>query len=206
MIQNWFGVHHGLVAAARLSPKALVPGQTAAAELSLLFLCGAAAASATGLIRLHLGIPGHAIVLAVVPMIVGLSLAPRRLGGFVMSAGAVGTAATLSLTGLASYGSGAFTSLCLTGPIMDLALARTQTGWRLYLGLVLAGVSANLVALGSRASSKLLGLDFAGMRPFDSWWLRAIVTYTLCGAVAGLIGAVCCFRWRDRESRGKVTS
>jgi hypothetical protein len=138
-------------------------------------------------------------------MVAGLALAPRQLGGFVMSAGALGMASTLSLTGLASYGSGAFTSLCLTGPIMDLALARARTGWRLYLGLVLAGVSANLVALGSRAGSKLLGLDFAGMRPFDSWWLRAMVTYTLCGAIAGLIGALCFFRWRERQSSAGAT-
>ena len=62
----------------------------------LLFLCGAAAASTTGFIRLGLRIPGHAIVLVVVPMALGLALAPRRLAGFVMSAGAFGTATAVS--------------------------------------------------------------------------------------------------------------
>jgi hypothetical protein len=61
-----------------------------------------------------------------------------------------------------------------------------------YVALVLAGAGTNILALGSRASFKLLGLDTGG-RPFDSWWLQALGTYTASGVVAGLLGAFCWF-------------
>ena len=206
MIYNWFRVHDGLLAAARIPPLARFRERISMAELLLLFLCGAAAASATGFIRLGLRIPGHAIVLAVIPMALGLALAPRRLAGFVMSAGAFGTATAFSLAGLTNYGTGAIISLYVTGPIMDFALARARSGWRLYLRLVLAGIIANLLALTSRGASKLLGLDLASMRPFATWWSQAVVTYTLCGAAAGLIAALCCFRLRGRKSQPRVAT
>ena len=201
MIYDLFGVHDALVAAARIPPITRFRERISTAELLLLFLCGAAAASTTGFIRLGLRIPGNAIILAVIPMVLGLALAPRRLAGFIMSAGAFGTASAFNLAGLAHYGSGSIISLCLVGPVMDLALARARSGWRLYLGFMLAGISANLLALASRAASKLLGLDIAGLRPFGDWWSQAALTYTLCGAVAGLIGAVCCFHLRGRRSQ-----
>jgi hypothetical protein len=198
MVNDWFGVHDGLVAAGRL-PSLSRARRISAVELLLLLLCGGAAAATVGFVKLGLGIPGHAIVLSVLPMALGLSLAPRRLAGSVMSAGAFGTAGLLSATGAASYGSGAFASLCLIGPMMDAALSGARTGWRLYLGLVLSGVGANLLALASRAGAKLLGLDLAGARPFDSWWLQAAGTYTLSGVVAGLVGALCWFQFSDRR-------
>jgi membrane associated rhomboid family serine protease len=86
--------------------------------------------------------------------------------------------------------------------MMDLALRGVRTGWRLYLGFVLSGVAANLLALGSRAANKLLGFDLTGARPFDSWWLQAIGTYTLSGVVAGLLGALCWFHLNDRRREG----
>jgi len=201
MIYSWFRVHEGVLGAARIPPIARFRERISTAELLLLFLCGAAAASATGFIRLGLRIPGHAIVLAVVPMALGLALAPRRLAGFVMSAGAFCTANALSIAGLTTYGSGAIVSLCLTGPVIDFALSGTRSGWRLYLRMVLAGIITNLLALTSRGASKLLGFDLAGMRPFATWWSQAAVTYTLCGAAAGLIAAVCWFHLRERKSQ-----
>jgi hypothetical protein len=198
MVNDWFHVHDGLVAAGRL-PSLARARRISAVELLLLLLCGAAAAATVGFVKLGLRIPGHSIVLAVLPMALGLSMAPRRLGGSVMSAGAFGTAALLSATGAASFGSGSFTSLCLVGPMMDLALAGARTGWRLYVGLVLSGVGANLLALGSRAAAKVLGLDLAGARPFGTWWLQAAVTYALSGVVAGLVGACCWFHFKDRN-------
>lgn len=167
-----------------------------------MFACGAAAAAAVAFVKLSLRIPGHSIVLAALPMVLGLSLAPRRLAGSVMSAGALGTAWLLSGVGGASYGSGATVSLVLLGPMMDVALRRVRSGWRVYAALVLSGVATNLLALGSRATTKLLGLDLAGARPWDSWWLQASVTYTLSGVVAGLLGALCWFHFNERKSRG----
>jgi hypothetical protein len=202
MVHDWFDVHDGLIGATRFPSLARPRHRISAAELLLLFACGAAAAAAVAFVKLSLRIPGHSIVLAALPMVLGLSLAPRRLAGSVMSAGALGTAWLLSGVGGASYGSGATVSLVLLGPMMDVALRRVRSGWRVYAALVLSGVATNLLALGSRATTKLLGLDLAGARPWDSWWLQASVTYTLSGVVAGLLGALCWFHFNERKSRG----
>jgi hypothetical protein len=116
-----------------------------------------------------------------------------------MSAGALGTAWFLSAGGV-RYGAGAFVSLWVLGPMMDVALRRARSGWRVYAALVTAGLATNWLALGSRAGAKLLGLDLAGARPFDSWWLQAIVTYTLAGVVAGLLGGFAWFNLHGRET------
>ena len=197
-MSEWFMVHEGLAGAARVPPLVRSRERISALELLVLLGSGAAAATAVGTAKLGLGIPGHSIVLAVLPLALGLSLAPRHLAGSVMSAGALGTAWMLQGWGLGDYGSGSFVSLCLLGPLMDLALRGARRGWRVYAALVIAGMSTNVVALGSRAAAKLLGLDLAGGRPFDSWWLQAIGTYTASGIVAGLLGALCWFHFNDR--------
>jgi hypothetical protein len=199
-VHDWFDVHDGLIGATRVPSISRSAHRMSAMELVLLLACGAAAGAAVAYVKLSLRIPGHSIVLATLPMVLGLSLAPRRLAGTIMSAGAVATGVALLAAG-GDYGSGAFVSLSLIGPMMDLAVSRAGNGWRLYAALVLAGVTTNLMALASRASFKLLGLD-GGSRPFDGWWVQASVTYTLSGVVAGLLGALCWFRFADRSRRG----
>jgi len=203
MLNNWFAVHDGLIGATRFPTLSRTRSRISAIELLLLLACGAAAAAAVAYVRLPWRVPGHAIVLAALPMALGLSLAPRRMVGSLMSAGAVGTAWLLSAAGAASFGSGASVSLLLIGPMMDVAVRRARGGWRVYAALVMSGVGANLLALVSRAAFKLLGLDFAGARPFDSWWLQASFTYTLSGVVAGLLGALCWFHFSDRARHGR---
>jgi hypothetical protein len=199
MIDSFFGVRHALAAAGRIQSESRIRERISFSEILALLFCGIVSASLIGFVRLGLRIPGHSIVLSMIPMVFGLALAPRRFSGFIMSAGALATAAAYTGAGLAQYGAGAFVSLCLMGPMMDLALTKFQSGWRLYLGLVLAGVATNLMALGSRSASKLLGLD-PGTRPFGSWWTQAILTYSICGAIAGLVGAICFFHFRNRQA------
>ena len=199
MFDRIFTVRDGLASAGRLHPLTRIQERISIAELLLLIFCGAASASVIGFVKLGLRLPGHSIVLSMIPMALGLAVAPRRLGGFIMSAGAFATAAAYTGAGLAQYGSGAFVSLCLMGPMMDLALTKLRSGWRLYLGLMLAGIGTNLMALASRSASKLLGLD-PGTRVFGEWMNQAILTYSLCGAVAGLLGALCFFHLRNQRS------
>ena len=196
-MNGWFTVHEGLTATARVPSLARAGQRVSALELLVLLASGAAAAAAVGMAKLGLGIPGHSIVLAVLPLALGLSLAPRHLAGSVMSAGALGAAWMLQGAGMATFGSGSFVSLCLLGPMMDVALRNARSGWRVYAALVVAGTATNLTALASRAATKLLGLDVGG-RPFDSWWLQALGTYTASGIVAGLVGAFCWFHFTDR--------
>jgi len=199
---DWFVVRDGLIGAGRIPALAQPRQRISAAELLLLLMCGAASAAAAAFVKLSLGIPGSSIVHTALPMVLGMSLSPRRLTGSVMSAGALGASVLLTLTGGARFGSGAFASLLLLGPMMDIALRRARSGWRVYASLVLAGVGTNVLALASRALPKLIGLDLPGTRPFDSWWLQASVTYTLSGVVAGLLAAFCWFHFNDRRARG----
>ena len=196
---DWFDVRDGLIGAARFPPLART-WRISAIELALLLLCGATAAAAVGLVKLRLGIPGHSIVLAALPMSLGVALAPRRMAGCIMSAGALGTAGLLTVAGSGSFGSGSFVSLSLLGPMMDLALGGVRGGRRVYAALVLSGLATNALALASRALPKILGFD-AG-RPWDSWWLEASVTYTASGIVAGLLGAACWFQFKDGGKAG----
>jgi len=205
MVHDWFAVHDGLIGATRFPQLVRARHKISAVEVLLLLSCGAAAAAAVAYVKFSLRIPGHSIVIAALPMVFGLSLAPRRLAGSVMSAGAVGTAWLLSATAGASYGSGSFVSLSLIGPMMDVAVRQTHGGWRVYAALVLSGVATNLLALASRASFKVLGLDVAGARPWDSWWLQASLTYTLSGVAAGLLGALCWFHFNNRGTREPQT-
>jgi hypothetical protein len=205
MFNDWFVVRDGLAGAGRLPSLARPQQRLTVVELLLLLTSGAVSAAAVGMLKLGLGIPGHAIVLAALPMAFGISLAPRRLAGSLMSAGALGTAGLLTAGGFATYGSGAIVSLSFIGPMIDLALRRVDTGWRVYAALILAGVVTNWLALSSRAAAKVLGLDLAGARPFDSWWIQAAGTYTASGVVAGLLGAFCWFHFRERDRRAPLT-
>jgi hypothetical protein len=200
MIDQWFGIHDGLVAAGRFPSLAKIRERISASEIILLLFCGGIAAATSGFIKLGLRIPGHSIVLSMIPMALGFALAPRRFSGFIMSTGAFSTAVAINHLGLAHYGSGAFISLCLLGPVMDFALTKARSGWRLYSGLILAGICTNLLALGSRSMSKAFGLDFSGTRPIGTWWAEASITYTLSGAAAGLICALCFFHLRSKQS------
>ncbi len=201
MINKWFGIHDGLATAGRFPSLTRIKESISASEIVLLLFFGVASAAAVGFIRTGFRFPGNSIVLAMLPMVFGLALVHRRNSGFIMGAGALGGAGMFGMLGLAHYGAGAFVSLCLIGPIMDLALNRARNGRWLYIGLVLAGIGTNLMALFSRGIAKLLGLDVAGMRPFGTWYIQASMTYALCGAIAGLIAAFLFFQFRKQRSK-----
>jgi hypothetical protein len=203
MMNNWFGIHDGLAAAGRFPSLSRIRDRITTSEIIMLLLFGVASAAAVGFIRTGLRFPGNAIILAMLPMVLGLATTPRRSAGFIMGAGAFGAASMFGMLGLAHYGAGAFVSLCLLGPVMDLALRRARSGRWLYVAFGFAGVCTNLLALGSRGSAKLLGLDVAGMRPFGTWYIQASLTYSLCGAVAGLIAAFCFFQFRKQQSNSE---
>jgi hypothetical protein len=195
-------VHNGLFGASRV-PSIACPGRAiSAAEVAVLVLLGATAAAATALLNLPLGIPGHAILRSVFPMALGLALVPRRLSGSVMGCSALATALVFQVGG-ASGGSGAMTSLALTGPLLDLALLGAKRAWRIYLGFILAGLGSNLTALFVRWSFRALDLGQrvggGGGRGIAEWLAVAPLTYTVCGVLAGLISALVWFHLRRRR-------
>lgn len=199
-------VHPGLQSGGRLPVLTREHDAIRSAEWAVWILMGVAAACASALPDWNLRIPGHAILRSMFPMALGLSLAPRRGAGGVMGVIACATALTLRFSGRAEVGFGAMTSLSLTGPLLDVALWKARAGWRLYAGIIAAGLASNLIAMGIKVTEKLLlsGGGGGGKRSFGAWLAQAAWTYPLCGVLAGLLSAAVWFRWRAREPKGIV--
>ena len=85
------------------------------------------------------------------------------------------------------------------GPILELALASATTGKRIYMSFAFAGLGCNLAAFVTRAAPKLLGMEAGRGKPFAAWAPTALMSYAICGILAGLISAWICFRVRSRD-------
>lgn len=189
--------HEGLRAGSRL--RALTADQLRSIDVLVLVGAGLAAAAATALLDFGWRIPGHAILRTLLPLAVGLACVPRRGSGFIMSGAAGVGLLVLRALGVAGGGAGAFTSLLLTGPLLDAASGWTRRGWQIYLSFAGAGLASNMAAFLVRWVTKAAsggggGQGLGGGRMLGEWQSQAIVTYALCGLLAGWIGAAICFR------------
>jgi hypothetical protein len=167
-------------------------------ETLVLLGCGIVAAVGVLSIDFSLKLPGHAILRAVPPMALGLSLVPRRGSGTVMGIGALATAGVILGAGWGEKGHGATVSLSLIGPVLDLAMRSSTGGRRVYLAFIGAGMSANMAALAFQAGAKYFGFGGGG-KPWAVWLPQALVTYPAFGAASGLLSAAIFFRWNDRQ-------
>lgn len=200
MIPTPLALHPGLASAGRLPRLLGARTSLSALEIAALLLLGVGAAVVSATVRLQLRIPGHAILLTVFPMALGLALVPRHGAGVCMGLGAFGTAWLCEIAGFGRFRPGAMTSLCATGPLLDLALLGARRGWRLYLGMIAAGLASNLIALVVRGGFKALLPEPLEGRPFSVWLAEAAITYPVCGMLAGLVSAVVWFRFRSRST------
>lgn len=177
-------------------PRALDRPGVSGAELGVLIGIGVLTAVLRGTIDLRMGLPGHSIALVAPPLVFGLACVPRRMAGTLMGASALGASLLLPTVGArGAVGAGALTSMFLTGVLLDGTLARARTGRGIYLGCLAAGLGANMAALAVRFAVKLASLTPGDLlHPLAAWWPRAIVTYPLCGAVAGLVSGLVLFR------------
>ena len=169
--------------------------ESPAAQLGVLASIGALTALARGMLDLRLGIPGHSIVLVVLPLTFGLACAPRRGAGGVMGGSALVTAIGLNFAGVRGLGAGAMASLALTAAVLESALHLARSGRSVYLWCTGAGVASNLGAFLVRLAIK----SFAAappdiLKPAQTWWPMALGPYVLCGAASGLLGAGLFFR------------
>ncbi|WP_417848528.1 hypothetical protein [Thalassoglobus sp.] len=193
-------VNRELWSASRLSGLTSPQDLVRAREIVFLLFAGACAALASGLIDFSLRIPGHAILRVIFPMTLGLALVPRKGAGTVMAAGAFSTGLFLRGTGIvAGMSIGAFTSLIVTGPLLDLTLRRTKNRSWIYLNCAIAGLLSNSVAMSVRGLSKFLGWERLGRVPVGEWFSRAVLTYPVCGLLAGLLCAIILFSMRATE-------
>jgi hypothetical protein len=197
MLAGILRVHEGLLTSSRVPVLSRRGHSLSLVEVAALLLVGAATAVLATSLDLHLRIPGHAIVRSVFPMAFGLALVPRGLAGTCMRAGALLTAGLLKAGG-AGVGPGALASLSLTGPCLDLAILGARGGWWLYLRLALAGLACNLIALVVRFGTRVF--EWNHERGLADWSRQAVLTYPLCGLVAGLVSAAVWFHLRQRRA------
>jgi len=188
-------LHPALGSARRLRPVDCTDRTISAIELALLVVLGVGSAVASAAVRLGLGIPGHNILRVVLPLALGMALVPRRGSASIMNLSGVAGGGVIWLAGARGMGTGAMTSLGLTGFLMDLALIGARSGRSIYVRLALAGLASNGLAFLAKAGSKLYLGASGGDRPLTTWLAEAAITYPVCGILAGLIGAAACFRF-----------
>ncbi|MEW4529151.1 hypothetical protein [Maioricimonas sp. JC845] len=188
-------IHAQLAASTRLRPLVSTAAAPRWSDWVLLSLAGIGAAVASVMLDFSLRIPGHAILRAVFPIALGFALVPRRGAGLAMSSAAIATVFGMRLFSTPGGGLslGAITSLATIGPLLDWSLGRTRGGWSIWRAFALAGLSANLLALIVRAGAKLTGLEHVGGRPLASWLPQAVLTYAICGLLAGLFSGLTWF-------------
>lgn len=165
-----------------------------ARELAILMSLGVVAAVATSAGNLGISLPGHAILRGTLPLVLGISLVPRRGSGTVMSMAAVITLAAMRLSGAGQLNLAAATGLACLGPTLDAAFAVARPGWRIYVLAAMAGAAANFVAFAVRfGSASWLG-EAGGGRGFLSFWPIALASFVIFGALAGMISGLAWFR------------
>jgi hypothetical protein len=171
------------------------------AELSTLVAAGALAAAAVAFMQLDLRVPGHSILRATLPIVLGVALVPRRFAGTIAGLAAAGSVVTFLVTGVAHFQIAAFTSLVAIGPAIDVATSGSGVGGRtLYLRFAAAGLAANMLAFAARWGAIWLGFDTLRGQSWQQFTLLPIVSYAACGIVAGLICGVICFRNTPSQS------
>jgi hypothetical protein len=163
--------------------------------LATLLLAGAFATVAVAAFSPAWRIPGHAILRATLPMVCGMALVPRRFGGSVMTVGAGAAALALSAIGFGNWQPAAVVSLLALGPAIDIAMTgRATTGWRLYLRFALAGILANSLSFGVRFATFAFQHGDGRPRTLTQFSVGVFLSFAACGALAGLLSAVFCFR------------
>lgn len=166
-------------------------------EFCLLIIAGALSALAVMHVELSLGIPGHAILYLVLPMSLGLCLAPTRFSGFLMSLGGVGTLAAYYVGG-AVVGPGDLARIAALGPLLDLAASASARGRTSYVYFAAAAVTTNLLAFATKAVLASLGMDTGG-HGFLLRWPTSLPSYIACAVVTGVVIAACRVRFSRSE-------
>lgn len=186
---------YGLGQTRRIKPLPRAAEYVGELGVAALLLAGGIAAVAVMAFTPALHIPGHAILRAALPMVCGIAAVPRRMAGSIMAAGAATTVGAFSMSGWGVWQPAAIVGLVAFGPAIDLALAGpSRGGWLLYLRFALAGVLANSTAFVLRGGIAIFGLDSSRPHFLARFDFGVFLSFAACGAVAGLLAAVVCFR------------
>jgi hypothetical protein len=186
--------HRGFGSASRFRSQAGSTGAMTVAELALLVAAGALAAAAVAFIPLQLRIPGHAILKAALPVVLGVALVPRGFAGTIAGIAAAATSGLFLAAGVGNLQPAAVASLLAIGPAIDLAMTGARSaGPALYLRFAAAGMLANVLAFAVRWGTAAAGFEAARPRVMQQLGVWALLSFAVCGIVAGLISGAICF-------------
>ncbi len=172
-----------------------------ASEVALLAVMGTCAAATVAFVHLGLRIPGHVILQPPLPLAIGAAQAPRRLSGTLMGVVAAATSGSLLFAHWGHMQTGALVSLALLGPALYLAARGTHGRGLLLARFSVAGLVTNLLAMVAKIAASASGIDSGGGRGFAALWPFSLLSFALCGLVAGLIsGAIAIAVARRRDS------
>jgi hypothetical protein len=144
------------------------------------------------------GIPGSTVIQGILPMAAGLAIVPRRGAGLLMGTSALATGLVLGAMSTLNVNPSALARLWLLGACLDVGLARIENNSRIWFVFITAGLGANLLGYGAKQVSAQLGWEGVGGRGISSAWPVTLLSYAVCGAIAGGISAVLFFRRQNK--------
>lgn len=171
-----------------------------ASSIAILMMAGVAAALASALIR-GWGIPGSTVLQGVLPMAGGLAFVPRRGAGLLMGCSAAVSGMMFMQLGVGHNNPSALARLALLGVCLEAGPARLSRESLVWMWFVLAGLAANLLGLGAKYLMGLVGLE--GLMSLASTPFR-VLSYAVCGAVAGGLSAAIFFQRRTTPGAAEL--
>ena len=190
-------VNHSLAEARRLPILAAPRQRVSAWELVILVVAGVLSGATSFAIR-GWGIPGSTVVQGILPMAAGLVMVPRRGSGLLMGTSALATGLVLCAASTINVNPSALARLWLLGACLDFGLSRNEYNSRIWLAFITAGMGANLLGYGVKQISAQLGWEGVGGRGISYGWPVTLMSYAICGAIAGGVSAILFFRRPDK--------
>src|SRR5262249_55100060 len=149
---------------------------------------GVVAALAVAFVSPQMRVPGHAILKATLPIVLGVAVVPRWFSGTIAGIASAATVGCLLATGRGNLQPAAVTALLAIGPAVDLAMSRAgAAGWRLYLRFAIAGLLANMLAFAVRWGAGAIEPAGAQHHMMNQPSLVRLLSFAACGLIAGLI-------------------
>lgn len=169
-------------------------------KLSVLAFAGAVATLLVAFAPLPIRIPGHVILKAALPQMLGMALVWHPLSGTIGATGSLLTAALLLATGLGHLPAAAMVALATFGPALDYAKTTSPQGWRRFAKFAVAGAAVNMLAFLVRGGTAFFQNDLLHTHGFHELAGLPLLSFVLCGLAAGIIGAcLLCVPQRQRQ-------
>lgn len=209
MLTTVFPTNPALLDRSRLRTAIPAALRSDSVQVLVLISMGVVAAALTTYVHMRMRIPGHKIVLNVLPMGCGLAFAPRRNAGLLLA-----LSSTIAWIGFnfedarwiidepseAIIELGAIASLGSLGILLDLAGRVARSGKSFYGAFAAAGFTSNYITFAAKLVQRNLDDGITRIR-YSEWIGRAPLSFAVCGLLAGLVAAGIFFQFSEGKHR-----